>query len=219
MGKIIIGYSNKKGYEIIDTGGHDKNTLQQVSKNAFPKGQNWGQAEFIGLEILKCFLIDHKRFAVSKVCVTDKSDEFGRTGIMQAEIEIYGKDFYQSFLNTQISLLPTEILKMGKRWTQKTPFLSFLVFRILGLLIPTQIVINAPINFLANRINNAYVFFLAKKLASEGGNHVVEFSTFSLNHKGESYITAVPPQRTPTTLPLLPLSISIFPLELRIILN
>ncbi|MFO7322574.1 MAG: hypothetical protein DIU68_012645 [Chloroflexota bacterium] len=138
MKQLTIEYvfeGHRRGYNITSTRGNiDDATQKLVWRNAMPRGQGWGAAEFTGARSLKCFPVSEREQALAEVYVTDLEDEHGRRGIRRAVVDILPvaecaerlNEYlasYDASVQTRIERLPT-FLQWWRIVTEALPLLG-----------------------------------------------------------------------------------------------
>jgi hypothetical protein len=92
------------GYKIETDDSITEEEKSAIKNSAFPQGKHWSQ--YAGTQSYKVFNLPSGLIAVSKILVTNGTD-FGRPGVLQANIEILPRSNYWAYLQK----LLTSILK------------------------------------------------------------------------------------------------------------
>lgn len=121
----IIGYIPGKGYGFIEHSPElDESSLAKIWRQAIPRGTGW--STFIGARILKGFHIGQASVVVSSIRVTKEQDEFGRSGLLKASVQIMSPSEYVQHLRKELADLPQIARDEAER---KFPTLSQLMLK------------------------------------------------------------------------------------------
>lgn len=169
-----------RGYDFVSKPQDIKNDmLREIWRNALPRGSAWQR--YSDVHILKAFPVHDFGFAISMIVVKMESDDFGRKGVLKAEIDLMGSKDYLLYLDkiSNKSQNRVKSLKMN----QLVPKL------VLG----QQIILTRRYLGWQDWSDNVeatiaqLVLSLPLRL-----NLKISFTTFALDHLGESQIVAIP---------------------------
>lgn len=182
-----LAYSNGTGYGFANRSSDlTEADLGSIREKALPRGDGW--ASYIGMESLKSFRLNRNWLAISRVRVTDQRDEYGRSGILGARVEIFSDEGdYLRSLEDRLRQLVS-----GSRLTesdlQPPP-----LFRVIEQVVANHRVLLS--RHFTGRVSWIYVEAAILKAVLSLPRHLstsISFTTFALSPYGESFIVAVP---------------------------
>ncbi len=177
----------------------DEQTLKSIWRQAMPRGQGWSADAYQAATSLKCFPVDRKTMAISRVEVTGQQDEVGRSGIRRADITVLPQQTLFSTLEQMQKSYPAAVQQAAQKKMS-----AYLWRRLLNKIVPRlkdgkQAVLAYPyagpeswqvIELLVMRIVTAPGVRLL-----EGWGSAPSFTTLALDWREESRIVALPLDR------------------------
>jgi hypothetical protein len=209
---LIIEYvfeGHQRGYNFTSsTSGYSDDTLKAVWRQAMPRGQGWGAAQFNGARMLKGFPLPSGALALADVVVTDQEDEHGRRGIRRAQVEVLPVEAAAERLRARLASYPPEV----QAHTEAHPTLGQW-WRILTDALPrlggdAQVVLARPYTTPDDwQLVEAFVIkvALSRLIPLRRWGRVAPFTTLALEHRDESRLVALPTQRIAPDAPISPI--------------
>ncbi len=193
MSKLVIEYvfeGQHRGYNFTSaTDDYSEAILKTIWRQAMSKGRGWGDGVFVGARSIKAFPLPDDQIAVSKITVTDLTDESGRRGIRRAEIDVMPPQVYHHHLQSRITAYPADVQARAKvHYNQLHDHFPRLK-RTMPLILAQH--------FKTQRdwwtIEALILKLVTKPLRQmKRWERVIPFTTLALDHRDESRIIAVP---------------------------